>query len=79
MLSSISYLNSAKARMRDSLSPEQTRISGMANKTCIQTYLALMLDSSSEDESQGTPNNGSYDHLLKSEIIYRNNKIKKKS
>lgn len=66
-----------RMRMRDSLEKdtEQPGTSGTVRKPCLKSDLAMMLDSSSEDESQETSENGSPDAVLKKELLsYRNKK-----
>ncbi|GBP64434.1 hypothetical protein EVAR_19886_1 [Eumeta japonica] len=56
-------------RMGDSLDPGA---SSTCKKTCIKSDLAMMLDSSSEDEGEGEPDNSSADAFLRKELlIYR--------
>ncbi|GBP10745.1 hypothetical protein EVAR_6300_1 [Eumeta japonica] len=63
-----------RMRMGDSLDPEP-ETSSTGKKTCLKSDLAMMLDSPSEDEGEGEPNNSSPDDLLRKEIvIYRNKK-----
>ncbi|XP_063931353.1 uncharacterized protein LOC135143417 [Zophobas morio] len=64
-----------KMKMGDSLvkDTEQPGTSGTARKPCLKSDLAMMLDSSSEDESQEISENGSPDAVLKKELLsYRN-------
>ncbi|XP_063900926.1 zinc finger BED domain-containing protein 4-like [Zophobas morio] len=64
-----------KMRMADSLvkDTEQPGTSGAARKPCLKSDLAMMLDSSSEDESQEISENGCPDAVLKKELLsYRN-------
>ena len=64
-----------KMKMGDSLvkDTEQPGTSGTARKPCLKNDLAMMLDSSSEDESQEISENGSPDAVLKKELLsYRN-------
>ncbi|GBP72354.1 Zinc finger BED domain-containing protein 4 [Eumeta japonica] len=63
-----------RMRMRDSLDPEPGT-SSTCKKICLKSDLAVMLDSLSEDEGEGEPDNSSPDALLhKQLIIYRNKK-----
>ncbi|GBP16740.1 hypothetical protein EVAR_13358_1 [Eumeta japonica] len=63
-----------RMRMGDSLDPEP-ETSSTGKKTCLKSDLAMMLDSSSEDEGEGEPDNSSPDDLLRKElVIYRNKK-----
>ncbi|KAF9800697.1 hypothetical protein SFRURICE_015351, partial [Spodoptera frugiperda] len=49
--------------------------SGYNKKPCLQNDLAMMLDSSSEDESQDEPENGSIEAVFKKELLaYRTKK-----
>ncbi|KAJ3658741.1 hypothetical protein Zmor_010464 [Zophobas morio] len=64
-----------KMKMGDSLvkDTEQPGTSGTAREPCLKNDLAMMLDSSSEDESQEISENGSPDAVLKKELFsYRN-------
>ncbi|KAJ3654653.1 hypothetical protein Zmor_013827 [Zophobas morio] len=64
-----------KMRMGDSLvkDTEQPGTSGTARKPCLKSDLAMMLDSSSEDESQEISEYDSPDAVLKKELLsYRN-------
>ena len=56
-----------KERMRDSSEKdtEQPGTSVTIRKPCLKNDLAMMLDSSSEDESQETPENGSAGPVLR--------------
>lgn len=63
-----------RMRMGDSLDPEPGT-SSTGKKTCLKSDLAIMLNSSSEDEDEGEPDNSSPDALLRKELlIYRNKK-----
>ncbi|GBP89910.1 Zinc finger BED domain-containing protein 4 [Eumeta japonica] len=63
-----------KMKMGDSLDPEPGTYS-KCKKTCLKSDLAMMLDSSSEDEGEGEPDNSSPDVFLRKElVIYRNKK-----
>ncbi|KAJ3661175.1 hypothetical protein Zmor_005584 [Zophobas morio] len=61
-----------KMKMGDSF-VKDTEQPGTARKPCLKSDLAMMLDSSSEDESQEISENGSPDAVLKKELLsYRN-------
>ncbi|KAL4705162.1 hypothetical protein ACJJTC_007908 [Scirpophaga incertulas] len=53
-------------------------ISGFNRKPCLQNDLAMMLDSSSEDESTKMPEKGSIEAVLKKELLAYRTKKKKK-
>ncbi|GBP94843.1 hypothetical protein EVAR_65010_1 [Eumeta japonica] len=57
-----------RMKMRDSLDPEP-KTSSTGKKTCLKSDLAMMLDSSSEDEGEGEPDNSSPDDLLRKELV----------
>ncbi|XP_033229733.1 zinc finger BED domain-containing protein 4-like [Belonocnema kinseyi] len=72
--SSPSWETSKRRRLEDALDPEPGT-SGMGNKSGFKSDLAMMLDSSSEDEGEGEPDDSSPDIFLRKELVmYRNKK-----
>ncbi|CAB3232777.1 unnamed protein product [Arctia plantaginis] len=66
-----------KMKMRDSMETDTERsgTSGTGRQSCLISDLAMMLDSSSDDESQETPEIVSPDAILKKELLtFRNKK-----
>jgi len=62
-----------RMRMIDSSEKDKEQLgpgtSGLIRKSCLTNDLAMMLDSSSEDESRETPENGSAEAVLKKELL----------
>ncbi|XP_026736461.1 zinc finger BED domain-containing protein 4-like [Trichoplusia ni] len=75
--------NAKRAKITDCMENETEQLgpgtSGFNKKPCLKNDLAMMLDSSSEDESQDEPENSSVEVVLKKELLaYRTKKEKKR-
>ncbi|CAG9557740.1 unnamed protein product [Danaus chrysippus] len=71
--------NAKRAKITDCMENETEQLgpgtSGFNKKPCLKNDLAMMLDSSSEDESQDEPENSSVEAVLKKELLaYRTKK-----